>query len=79
MAVLLNNPVAPAWEQAQAVYHGAQVATRLKVMGVELTAMGEKEPDRENDEVVTPARPRCNLVPSFMPQAAPERLATSGC
>jgi NAD(P)H-nitrite reductase large subunit len=69
MAVLLNNLVAPAWEQAQvladrlacrdsqAVYHGSQVATRLKVMGVELTVMGEKEPDRENDEVVTYTEP----------------------
>jgi len=61
--------VAPVWEQAQvladrlacrsaqAVYQGSQVATRLKVMGVELTVMGEKEPDRENDEVVTYAEP----------------------
>jgi nitrite reductase (NADH) large subunit len=61
--------VAPAWEQAQvladrlacrdsqAVYHGSQVATRLKVMGVELTVVGEKEPDRENDEVVTYTEP----------------------
>jgi len=69
MAVLLNNLVAPAWEQAQvladrlacrdsqAAYHGSQVATRLKVMGVELTVMGEKEPDRENDEMVTYTEP----------------------
>ena len=61
--------VAPVWEQAQvlaerlacpnsrAVYRGSQVATRLKVMGVELTVMGEKEPDRESDEVVTYAEP----------------------
>lgn len=73
MAVLLNNLVAPAWEQAQvladrlayrdsqAVYHRSQVATRLKVMGVELTVMGEKESDRENDEVVTYTEPSRNI------------------
>ncbi len=61
--------VAPVWEQAQvladrlayrnsqAVYQGSQVATRLKVMGVELTVMGEKEPAQESDEVVTYAKP----------------------
>jgi nitrite reductase (NADH) large subunit len=61
--------VSPVWEQAQvladrlvsrnsrAAYRGSQVATRLKVMGVELTVMGEKEPVRESDEVVTYAEP----------------------
>jgi nitrite reductase (NADH) large subunit len=61
--------VAPVWEQAQVlaerlasrksqeVYLGSPVATRLKVMGVELAVMGEKEPDRESDEVVTYAEP----------------------
>ena len=61
--------VAPAWEQAKvlaerlasrnspAAYRGSQVATRLKVMGVELAVMGEKEPDRESDEVVMYAEP----------------------
>jgi len=61
--------VAPVWEQAQvlaerltsrnsqAVYRGSQVATRLKAMGVELTVMGDKEPERESDEIVTYAEP----------------------
>ncbi len=61
--------VAPLWEQAQslaerltnhnpqAIYQGSQIATKLKVMGVELAVMGEKEPSHESDEVVTYAEP----------------------
>ena len=55
--------VAPVWEQARvlaqrlsgqnprAEYHGSNVSTRLKVMGVELASMGEAR-EREGDEVV---------------------------
>ncbi len=55
--------VAPVWEQArvlaqrlsgqkpEAQYHGSNVSTRLKVMGVELASMGEAR-EREGDEVV---------------------------
>lgn len=54
--------VAPLWEQAavladvltggQRRYAGSKTATRLKVMGLELSAMGLTEPESEADEVV---------------------------
>lgn len=61
--------VAPLWEQAriladrltgrnsQATYTGSRVSTKLKVMGVELAVMGDKDPRREDDEVVTYVEP----------------------
>ena len=42
---------------AQSAYEGSVVSTKLKVMGVELAVMGEKEPAHELDEVVTYAEP----------------------
>jgi nitrite reductase (NADH) large subunit len=57
--------VAPLWEQAQVLadrltgsnslstYRGSKVSTKLKVMGVELAVMGDKEAKTEADEVVT--------------------------
>jgi nitrite reductase (NADH) large subunit len=60
--------VAPLWEQAriladrltakntQASYGGSRVSTKLKVMGVDLTVMGEKEPS-VGDEVVQYSEP----------------------
>jgi nitrite reductase [NAD(P)H] large subunit len=62
--------VGPLWEQAQvladhitgmkpdAVYPGSKVATRLKVMGVELAAMGAAEPVDEQDEVLQFMEPK---------------------
>jgi nitrite reductase (NADH) large subunit len=56
--------VAPLWDQAKvfadhvtgtnrdAAYHGSKLATKLKVMGVELASMGLTEPEHEYDEVV---------------------------
>ncbi len=56
--------VAPLWDQAKvladhitganpdAAYHGSKLATKLKVMGVELASMGETETSDEDDEVV---------------------------
>jgi nitrite reductase (NADH) large subunit len=56
--------VAPLWEQAKvladhltgvepdAAYHGSKIATRLKVMGVEVASMGITEPTEDGDEVV---------------------------
>jgi nitrite reductase (NADH) large subunit len=56
--------VAPLWEQAKiladhltglnpkAAYHGSKIATKLKVMGVEVASMGVTEPTEEGDEVV---------------------------
>jgi nitrite reductase (NADH) large subunit len=60
--------VAPLWEQAQvladrltaknvqAAYGGSRVSTKLKVMGVDLTVMGDKEP-AAGDEVVQYSEP----------------------
>ena len=56
--------VAPLWDQARvfaghvtqtnldAAYHGSKLATKLKVMGVELASMGVTEPQEERDEVI---------------------------
>src|SRR5579859_2903262 len=40
-------------EQSQTTYQGSLESTKLKVMGVELAVMGEKEPVHEDDEVIT--------------------------
>jgi len=57
--------VAPLWEQtavladrlsgrnATATYCGSKVSTKLKVMGVELAVMGEKQPSGSEDEEVS--------------------------
>jgi len=57
--------VAPLWEQTAALadrltgrkpdaaYKGSKVSTKLKVMGIDLTVMGDREARDENDEVVT--------------------------
>ncbi len=56
--------VAPLWDQARvfaehvtgrntaAAYHGSKLATKLKVMGVELASMGITEAVEERDEVI---------------------------
>jgi NAD(P)H-nitrite reductase large subunit len=61
--------VAPLWEQAQvladrlsgkkpgALYTGSRPSTKLKVAGVELAVMGDKDPVEEDDEVITYAEP----------------------
>jgi nitrite reductase (NADH) large subunit len=62
--------VAPLWEQAKvfadhitgtdtaAAYHGSRLATKLKVMGVELASMGITDPTEETDETVQFVEPR---------------------
>ncbi|WP_394847964.1 nitrite reductase large subunit NirB [Pendulispora brunnea] len=57
--------VAPLWDQArvlaerlsarrpQATYHGSKIATKLKVMGVDLAVMGDRESSGPDDEEVT--------------------------
>ncbi len=62
--------VAPLWDQAKvfaehvtgrddkAAYHGSKLATKLKVMGVELASMGITEPHDEHDEVIQFAEPK---------------------
>ncbi len=61
--------VAPLWEQTArladrlsgrnpgAVYVGSSVSTKLKVMGVDLAVMGDKEPVGDDDEVVSYSEP----------------------
>ena len=61
--------VAPLWEQTArladrlsgrnpgAVYVGSPVSTKLKVMGVDLAVMGDKEPTGDDDEVVSYSEP----------------------
>ena len=56
--------VAPLWDQArvfadhiternrESQYHGSKLATKLKVMGVELASMGITEPKEERDEII---------------------------
>jgi nitrite reductase (NADH) large subunit len=62
--------VAPLWEQAKvladhitgknpnAAYLGSKVATKLKVMGVEMAAMGITEPVDDRDEIVQFTEPK---------------------
>jgi nitrite reductase (NADH) large subunit len=62
--------VAPLWEQAKvladhitgknprAAYHGSKVATKLKVMGVEVASMGIVEPQTPEYEVVQFSEPK---------------------
>ena len=61
--------VAPLWEQAKvladhitgkntkAAYHGSRIATKLKVAGVDVAAMGITAPEREDDEFVVFSEP----------------------
>ena len=62
--------VAPLWEQAKvfadhvtsvnrdSTYNGSKLATKLKVMGVELASMGITEPVDERDEVIQFTEPK---------------------
>ena len=62
--------VAPLWDQAKvfadhiternrdAAYHGSKLATKLKVMGVELASMGITEPKEERDEIIQFQEPK---------------------
>ena len=62
--------VAPLWEQAKvladhitgkntnAAYHGSKVATKLKVMGVEVASMGIVDAQTPDDEVVQFSEPK---------------------
>ena len=61
--------VAPLWEQAKvfadhvtahnsaSAYHGSKLATKLKVMGVELASMGITNPKEERDEILQFTKP----------------------
>jgi nitrite reductase (NADH) large subunit len=70
--------VAPLWEQArvladhltgrdpQAAYHGSRVATKLKVAGVDVAAMGLTEPEHDDDETLTYCEPRKGVYKSII-------------
>ncbi|MCR4336878.1 MAG: nitrite reductase large subunit NirB [Candidatus Omnitrophica bacterium] len=61
---VLYGLVEPIWEQTRVVaeilsetgkdasYVGSKIGTKLKVMGVELMSLGEKNPSQPNDEVI---------------------------
>jgi NAD(P)H-nitrite reductase large subunit len=61
--------VAPLWEQTarladrlsgrhpDAVYTGSKISTKLKVMGIDLAVMGERDPSDARDEIVSYAEP----------------------
>ena len=62
--------VAPLWDQAKvladhvtgtnrdAAYHGSQIATKLKVAGVDVASMGLQDPEHEDDELLEFAEPK---------------------
>ncbi len=62
--------VSPLWEQAKvladhitgrnlnAAYHGSKIATKLKVMGIEMASLGATEPEDEHDEIVQFTEPK---------------------
>ena len=72
--------VAPIWEQArvlaerlagqnaEAAYTGSRVATKLKVMDVELAVAGEKDPLDDGDEVVTYMEPNRQVYKKIIVQ-----------
>lgn len=61
--------VAPLWDQAQilaerltndasnTLYEGSRISTKLKVLGIDLAVMGEKDARSDQDEVVTYTEP----------------------
>jgi nitrite reductase (NADH) large subunit len=70
--------VAPLWDQARvladhitgkdpdAAYHGSRVATKLKVAGVDVAAMGLKEPERDDDETLIFCEPKKGVYKSLI-------------
>jgi nitrite reductase (NADH) large subunit len=70
--------VAPLWEQAvvladhltgtdkRAVYHGSRMATKLKVAGVDVAAMGLKAPEHDDDEFIQFAEPKHGIYKTIV-------------
>ncbi len=70
--------VAPLWEQAvvladhltgrnpTAAYHGSRTATKLKVAGVDVAAMGLREPERPTDEHLIFSEPKRGIFKSLV-------------
>jgi nitrite reductase (NADH) large subunit len=70
--------VAPLWDQAKvladhitganprAEYHGSRTATKLKVAGVDVAAMGITAPERDDDEFVVFSEPKHGVYKSVI-------------
>jgi nitrite reductase (NADH) large subunit len=70
--------VAPLWEQAavladhltgtddRAAYHGSRMATKLKVAGVDVAAMGLKAPEHDDDEFVQFSEPKHGIYKTIV-------------
>nr|WP_240757415.1 nitrite reductase large subunit NirB [Nakamurella flava] len=70
--------VQPLWEQAAvladhltgtdptAAYHGSRTATKLKVAGVDVAAMGVQGPERDTDEVIVFSEPKRGVYKSLI-------------
>jgi nitrite reductase (NADH) large subunit len=70
--------VAPLWEQATvladhltgkdtgAAYHGSRMATKLKVAGVDVAAMGLKAPEHPDDEFVQFSEPKHGIYKTIV-------------
>jgi nitrite reductase (NADH) large subunit len=70
--------VAPLWEQAavladhltgtdtRTAYHGSRMATKLKVAGVDVAAMGLKAPEHEDDEFVQFSEPKHGIYKTIV-------------
>ncbi|HEU0101465.1 MAG TPA: nitrite reductase large subunit NirB [Mycobacteriales bacterium] len=70
--------VAPLWEQAgvladhvtgtdlSAAYHGSRTATKLKVAGVDVAAMGLTAPEHDDDEFVVFSEPKRGVYKSLV-------------
>jgi len=70
--------VAPLWEQAivladhvtrtdtKSVYQGSRMATKLKVAGVDVAAMGLKEPEHPDDEFVQFSEPKHGIYKTII-------------
>ncbi|WP_330255271.1 nitrite reductase large subunit NirB [Nocardia sp. NBC_00565] len=70
--------VAPLWDQAKvladhltgtdrrAAYHGSRMATKLKVAGVDVAAMGLKAPEHPDDEFVQFAEPKHGIYKTIV-------------
>ena len=70
--------VAPLWEQAavladhvtginpEAAYHGSRTATKLKVAGVDVAAMGLTGPENDDDEFVVFSEPKRGVYKSLV-------------
>ncbi|MEV4639771.1 nitrite reductase large subunit NirB [Actinoplanes sp. NPDC049548] len=70
--------VAPLWDQAkvladhltgrdpEAAYHGSRIATKLKVAGVDVAAMGVQTAERDDDETLTFSEPAKGIYKSLV-------------